>query len=216
LNPFYIVRRNLYKNIRTNSNIIHGRVLDFGCGRKPYINIFNVTEYIGLDIEQSGHDHRNEDIDVFYDGKKIPFDDEHFDCIFSSESFQCVFEMKTILKELNRVCKYEGYIFVTAPFIWDENEVPYHYANYSSFGLKYLLEKHGFKVVKAIKTGSYIETLFQMLNNYIYRVLRVRFIQLMFSPLFMLFTVIGIILAKILPNVDSFYLNNIIIAKKVN
>jgi hypothetical protein len=82
--------------------------------------------------------------------------------------------------------------------------------------LKYLLEKHGFKVVKAIKTGSYIETLFQMLNNYIYRVLRVRFIQLMFSPLFMLFTVIGIILAKILPNVDSFYLNNIIIAKKVN
>jgi ubiquinone/menaquinone biosynthesis C-methylase UbiE len=214
-NPFYIIRRNLFKNIKINSNILHGKVLDFGCGRKPYKNLFNVSEYIGLDIEESGHDHKNEDIDVFYNGNKIPFEDEYFDCIFSSESFQCVFEMETILKELKRVCKSKGYIFVTAPFIWDENEVPYHFANYSSFGLKYLLEKHDFKVVKAIKTGTYIETLFQMLNNYIYLVLRYKLIQLMFSPLFMVLSIIGIVLSKIFPNINSFYLNNIIIARKI-
>ena len=62
---------------------MQGKVLDFGCGKKPYQSLFtNAEEYIGVDYEGEGHSHQNETIDVFYDGKKIPFENNTFDNIF--------------------------------------------------------------------------------------------------------------------------------------
>ena len=63
-------------------------MLDFGCGSKPYKNLFKVKEYVGLDTEESGHNHRNEEIDVLYNGKQIPFVDNSFDSLFSSQVFK--------------------------------------------------------------------------------------------------------------------------------
>src|SRR5688572_4155405 len=76
LNPFYFIRRALYLNIRKTAPTLSGRLLDFGCGRKPYENLFNVSQYIGIDMEQTGHEHTLSKIDVFYDGKNIPFENE--------------------------------------------------------------------------------------------------------------------------------------------
>jgi len=53
---------------------LSGKLLDFGCGRKPYKHLFSFDEYIGLDIVESGHNHEDEEIDVYYDGTKIPFE----------------------------------------------------------------------------------------------------------------------------------------------
>ena len=41
---------------------------------------------------------------------------------------------------------------MTIPFVWDEHEQPYDFARYSSFGIKSLLEKHGFHVQKQMKS----------------------------------------------------------------
>jgi len=50
-----------------------------------------------LILKTPGHPHLNEQIDVFYDGKKVPFEDGHFDAIFSSEVFEHVFNLPDIL-----------------------------------------------------------------------------------------------------------------------
>ena len=72
INHFYIVRRGLLKGIELLSEDLNGgRLLDFGCGSLPYRHFFNVDEYIGLDIKESGHNHKNEQIYVFYDGSGI-------------------------------------------------------------------------------------------------------------------------------------------------
>ena len=81
INPFYLVRRPLFKHIRAMAPSLTGKLLDFGCGRKPYQNLFSVNEYIGVDMEKTGHDHSNSKVDVFYDGKKIPFGDNTFDSL---------------------------------------------------------------------------------------------------------------------------------------
>jgi hypothetical protein len=73
INPFFFIRRGLFINIRENAKKLEGVLLDFGCGRKPYKNLFAVKEYIGVDIEQSGHSHALSEVDVYYDGKTIPF-----------------------------------------------------------------------------------------------------------------------------------------------
>lgn len=108
-NPFFFVRKNLYKNIGRYSSKISGRCLDFGCGSKPYINLFeNVTEYVGLDIEDERHGFGNDTVDVFYDGKRIPFEDGAFDSIFSSEVYEHIPNISEIIPEINRVLKMGG------------------------------------------------------------------------------------------------------------
>ncbi|MFL5739309.1 MAG: hypothetical protein ACJ75B_03760, partial [Flavisolibacter sp.] len=49
-NPFYFIRRPLFTNIRELAPNLKGKLIDLGCGRKPYKNLFAVSEYIGVDI----------------------------------------------------------------------------------------------------------------------------------------------------------------------
>ena len=136
VNPFFFARRELMKNIRSFSNKLNGKLLDVGCGRKPYKRMMtNVTEYIGMDIENPGHDHSEEEIDVFYDGKIFPFPDQHFDSVLTNQVFEHVFNPTEFLSEINRVLKPNGYLLLTVPFVWDEHEQPFDYGRYSSFGI---------------------------------------------------------------------------------
>ena len=71
--PFFFIRKGINKDVKALAPQCTGKVLDFGCGAKPYLGYFgHADEYTGLDIEHSGHPHLNEHIDVFYDGKKSP------------------------------------------------------------------------------------------------------------------------------------------------
>lgn len=216
INPFFIIRRGLYRGVKMYSSHFSGKMLDFGCGSKPYKSLFDVEEYIGLDIEEKGHSHAREQIDVYYDGQAIPFDDETFDGVFSSEVFEHIFNLEDMLNEIHRVTKKKGLLLITVPFVWDEHEVPFDYARYSSFGIKALLERNGFEVIKSTKSNGYVTTIFQMWNAYLYQhCLRVLPLQILLTPfLVMPFTLLGIVLSLILPRSKQFFHNNIVLAKK--
>ena len=216
VNPYFIIRYNLFKGIRKFSkSFISGKLLDFGCGSKPYKSFFKVDEYIGLDTYNSGHSHENENIDVLYDGKKIPFDDNTFDYIFSSEVLEHVFNINDTMLELNRVLKTNGKMLITLPFIWGEHEQPHDFARYTSFGLKSILEKNGFEILQQVKTTTFIETVFQNLTAYLYHTavpkgLRTVLTLILIAPL----NLLGIFFGKILPNDKTHYLNNIMLCVK--
>ena len=219
INPFYFLRKGLLLNIKKNKNYMKGILLDFGCGSKPYKDIFNVEKYIGLDIEKSGHNHTGEPIDFFYDGEKIPFKDNYFDSIFSSEVFEHIFNLEDILAELNRVLKLNGYILTTVPFAWDEHEIPYDFGRYTSFGLASLFIKYGFEVKTIEKSTNYVESAFQIWIAYIYQYLFPKNKYLQFFLTFFFITplnLLGIILSFTLPKRYSFYNNIICIAEKIN
>jgi len=217
-NPFYIIRRGLYKSIKKHSLKLDGKLLDFGCGSKPYRKLFEVSQYVGLDIEESGHDNSNEDIDVNYDGKTIPFEDNYFDSVFTSEVFEHIFNLDEILTELNRVCKIDAKLLITIPFVWDEHEIPYDFARYTSFGIKHLLERHGFEIIELEKTTTYVQTVFQMWNAYVFQhVLKSGIIAVLFTPILITpVTIIGQILSFVLPKNENYYHNNVVLAKKIS
>ena len=97
-NPYYFNRRAIYTGIKKNVKKLSGDLLDFGCGYKPYESLFNVEKYIGIDLEENdGHSISPDKIDIFYDGKKIPFEDNSFDSIYSSEVFEHVFNLESFL-----------------------------------------------------------------------------------------------------------------------
>ena len=219
--PNYLTRKRLLQSIQRYSVKLKGILLDFGCGSKPYRSLFSVEQYVGLDFENPGHPHINEQIDVFYDGKTIPFNNEHFDSIFSSEVLEHVFNPDEILKELNRVLKKEGTILLTCPFAICEHEVPNDFARYSSYGLKALFEKNGFEVIGQEKTANSVETVFQLWITYLHQhvlpvfrkipVVRQAARVITYSSL----NVMALAFSKLLPNRQDLYLNNIMYAKKV-
>ena len=216
INPFYIARKGLLKSIKPLGKYISGKTLDVGCGTKPYEKYFSSSEYIGIDVKTTMH-HSKNSIDVYYDGKAFPFKNEQFDSVLSNQVFEHVFNPDLFLSEINRVLKSDGYLLITVPFVWDEHEQPFDYARYSSFGLKYILNKNGFDIVTHIKTENNIKTIFQLINGYIYKKVynKKYFIKPISTLLIMApITIMGIIINIILPDNDDLYLDNVVLAKK--
>lgn len=207
----------MFLSIRKEASGLKGKLLDFGCGRKPYQNLFSVDEYIGVDMETTGHDHTSSKADMYYDGKSLPFNDNMFDTIFSSEVLEHVFNPDEILPEVNRVLKPGGKILLTVPFCWNEHEVPYDYARYSSFGISHLLQKHGFRVIYAKKTGNFARVNFQLWTLYFFELFKkYKRTGYILSMLFIIpINIAGFILIPLLPKNLSMYFNNIVLAEKI-
>lgn len=217
-NPFFITRRYLYLHIRKFSEYISGgRLLDVGCGTKPYESFFKVNAYIGLDYHKEGAN-ANPKADAFYDGGRFPFKKAEFDFALATEVLEHVFQPDFFISEIHRVLKPGGLCIITVPFLWDEHEQPYDYARYTSFGLRALVQKHGFEIVEQQKTGNFISALGQLFCTYLYyyfsrnKLLYRVALPLVFAPL----QIFILLLAKILPRNQGLYLDNIILIRKRN
>ncbi len=168
INPVYITRSGLLKAISKHAPDLGGDILDFGCGSKPYEALFvNAKSYTGVDIKVSGHNHRNSNIDYFYDGKLLPFPNQCFDSIVCFEVLEHIFNLEEIMTEIRRVLKPGGKLLISLPFAWDEHEAPFDFARYTSFGIKHILEKHGFDVLDYTKTNTYVLAIQQLFIEYL-------------------------------------------------
>lgn len=218
--PFYFARKGLYKAALSFSKHVNGgRLLDFGCGSKPYRSLMTVDEYIGLDFDNEGHPHDEEQIDIFYDRGALPFENKSFDYILCTEVFEHLFDIDDKLLEFNRILKDKGLMFVTCPFVWNEHEIPYDYARYTSFALNDKFQKSGFEVISYQKGGTFIETYTQAFFLYFSKKeTKFKSDQIGFFKKSVIFSInlFGNIMNRILPNNDSLYLSNIYVVKKVD
>ncbi len=107
LNPFYFARAGLAGAMDRYAKRLEGRLLDVGCGTKPYERLFGVSEYVGLDIDSEGSRERAI-ADEFYDGKTFPFDDQAFDAVLCNQVLEHVFNPDEFLREIHRVLKPGG------------------------------------------------------------------------------------------------------------
>lgn len=216
-NPSYLIRKPLHDAIQARAVEITGRVLDFGCGSKPYRELFaHVDDYVGMDIAVSGHDHQNSHVDVYYDGKTFPFEDGSFDAVISFEVFEHVFNLPEMLAEIKRVLKPGGKLLISAPFGWDEHEVPYDFGRYTSFGMKHVLETNGFEVASIHKTGNYVRAVAQLWIAYLHQRIGPRSgLPRAIFQFFVLFpfTALGWTASKILPKSDQYFCNLVVQAR---
>lgn len=216
VNPFYFARSGLRDAITEMAPKLTGRLLDVGCGSKPYQELFRADNYVGLDIDSAAA--RQWGIaDYFYDGTRFPFDDGSFDSILCNQVLEHVFNPDEFVGEIVRVLKPDGHLLLTVPFIWDEHEQPCDYARYSSFGLKNLLERNGFVVLEQRKTNADVRVLFQLVNAYLYKTLQTSNVKLNVIACIMImapFNLLGIVLSKLLPSNPDLYLDQVVLAQK--
>lgn len=220
VNPCYYTRRSIYKNVKFFSKEFSWLLLDVWCGSKPYQELFESCEqYIWIDYEWSGHDHEWEEWKIFFDWKVFPFDNEYFDCGVSFEVLEHIFEPDNFLKEINRTLKKGWRLLMTTPFIRDEHEIPFDYWRYTSFWLKYILEKNGFKIIENKKILNDLSLLSVLMNQYICKTFNKylpKFIALPLITILSIFNnIIGLVL-KIFPRSNDLYFWNIVYCKKIH
>ena len=217
LNPFYFDRLAIFDGIIKNSKYMNGKLLDFGCGSKPYENLFKCKEYIGLDIKNKHHKKHSKKVDVFYDGKILPFDNESFDSVFSTQSFQYISNPGDILNELNRVLKNGGSLLITVPMLSNITERPFDKYRYTGDALNELLENSGFQVLKNSPLESNLgHIFFHLINSQLCRNLsKFNILKKIFIvALSGISNIFGLLFGLLFKKNPDCYLENLIIAKK--
>lgn len=220
-NPTYLIRSKLYFSIEKHAGFLNGKLLDFGCGSKPYRSLFTkVTEYVGLDFAAERSQGKETSTDLNYNGKTIPVENESFDCILSTEVFEHVFDINGTLIEINRVLKPGGYLLITCPFSFPEHEQPYDFARYTSFAIRHLLVTNKFEIIDYTKTGSIFTVIGQyvgLLNYYVINkipILNKLLFPIFVTPFFLIANFLELVMPKSFLK-REFYLNNVVLCKKI-
>ncbi len=141
----------------------NSRLLDIGCGTKPYYSLFDITiQYIGIEAFISGRPDTNKTSDLFFDGIHIPLEDNSIDAILCTQVLEHASHSTNLIQEIYRVMKPGATGLITVPFIWGEHETPFDFRRFTSFGIQKLISEHQLKIVGYSKccTGvSAIQTL---------------------------------------------------------
>ena len=216
INPFYFARKGLRENIKLFAPKISGKILDVGCGTKPYKDLFLYEKYDGLEID-TPKTRKTGKAEYFYDGNIFPFENSVYDGVLCNQVLEHIFEPDIFLQELSRVLKKDGLLLLTVPFIWDEHDQPYDYSRYSSFGISHILIKNKFNILEQRKSVNNIIVPFQMISEYIYKETQSKSLYVNLAVSIILISpinIIGLFLSYILPVNNDLYLDNIILAKK--
>jgi SAM-dependent methyltransferase len=150
-----------------------GRLLDVGCGDKPYEHIFRpyVSEYIGIEHEGTFSDtsaeRRERKPDYLYDGKRLPFEDRSFDTVLSVQVLEHTPDPGALVREMSRVLKDDGVLILTAPFEFRLHEEPNDFFRYTPHGLKQLCAAAGLEVIYTEQQGNLTTVIGHKLNGFL-------------------------------------------------
>ena len=125
-----------------------GRMIDIGCGGKPYVTLAEryVTEHVGLD--QPGTSCYGTKADLESTAYDIPSPDCSFDTVLCTAVLEHLEEPEEALVEARRVLTPGGCAIYTAPLFWHCHEQPRDFYRYTEFGLRHLFNKAGFDQVQ--------------------------------------------------------------------
>ena len=148
-------RRLIVRSIKQALPSFSGAVLDVGCGEKPYQSLLThapsqASSYLGLDLPGNNYG----EPDLAWDGVTIPLPNEAVDSVMLTEVLEHTPEPQAVLKEVARVLKPDGFLFLTVPFIWPIHCVPHDEFRYTPFALRRFLETAGFKDIEIKATGG--------------------------------------------------------------
>jgi SAM-dependent methyltransferase len=190
----YIVRNSILREIRKVLPLLSGKLLDIGCGYKPYKSIFlstksKVTQYIGMDMNDNrSYDNKPE---IGWDGKTIPLPSNSVDCAIATEVLEHSPQPDALLAEAYRILKPGGILLITVPFFWILHEVPYDEYRYTPFSLRRHVESGKFEVQEISAMGGWNASFAQMMANWIYfGIENMRFQKLMKLILFPIFKIL--------------------------
>ncbi|HLC94405.1 MAG TPA: methyltransferase domain-containing protein [Patescibacteria group bacterium] len=197
----YLARKPIEKAVqdftcRFNKN---HKVLDIGCGNKPYARYFT-SEYIGLDP------YPGTKADIVRNAWDSGLPDNSFDAVILNQSLEHIPDTIGTIREIERVLKPGGLVLVTVPQTmrnhgmpltpeqapinnFSSNTIRYWNADYwrfTKFGLVLLFKS--FHIEKLEESNSYLTTLIQLWNYFLASL----GLGILFTPLYFINNLFGI------------------------
>jgi len=125
-----------------------GRLLDVGPGESPWRDLLPQGEFIGVDADMSGEfGMRHQSEITYYDGKRLPYDDNSFDHVLCTEVLEHVTDPSASLTDLSRVLREGGTLILMVPWSARLHHLPHDYGRFTRFGLLEFLNVTGFTSV---------------------------------------------------------------------
>lgn len=166
-NQHYIVLSLLHEWLSTVAlPCVKGVLFDFGCGGRPYEKLFQskITKYIAADIADTS----SFLIDIpLRPGQPVPLPSETADTILSTQTLEHVYDLDLYMSECYRLLRKDGVLILSVPMQWRQHEKPYDYWRFTSYGLRELLNRHGFDVEKADSCGGAWALTGQIINSHL-------------------------------------------------
>lgn len=136
------------------------KILDLGCGMKPYESLFSFADaFIGFDAQ------RNKKVDVVGFNWNLPFQDSGFDALISTQVLEHTAKIPETVKEIRRVVKNNGLIFVSVPFVFPEHGIPCDFYRFTKFGLREIFSN--FVILEIKPLNGYLNTWIRLGNIFL-------------------------------------------------
>lgn len=185
------------------SKYYKGTLYDLGCADAVYKNYFlkYCDKYIGVDWSNSFHETK---VDIVANlNEYLPIEDEKADTVISFSVLEHLCEPQIFLNETYRILGGGGALVLQVPWMWWVHEAPHDYFRYTPYGLKYMLQKAGFKDIHIQPSSGFFTMWFVKMNYFSLRFIKgSKFRQKLTQIALMPFWYIAQILA---PKLDSLH-----------
>ena len=198
----------IHEGVKNFSSLLKysDNILDAGAGKCPYRKYFSDVNYEATDFENVFNAADDYNYDFICSLDNIPKDDNSYDAILNTQVLEHVEYPQKVIDEFYRILKPNGKLFLVAPQGWGIHGAPYHYFNFTKYGLESLFKNSGFKIIYIKERGGYFWYLAKRLKDFpvvIFSQYRKSKFYYLFYPLFV---ILNIVLGFIIP-ILFFYLD---------
>jgi len=140
------------RQVKEHCHNLNGKCLDLACGDNPsYYKYWGIKNdnIIKTDYDQSKNPDKIVDLN-----ESLPFEDNSIDNIFLFNAIYIIKEPEKLMKEIKRVLRIGGKLFLNSPFIFNEAREPDDFRRLTSQGLEKLLKESGFSDFEIITFGE--------------------------------------------------------------
>jgi SAM-dependent methyltransferase len=149
---WFLHYRSLFADLQKTARLARGRMLDIGCGNKPFEEVFreSVSAHFGCDVVQSSESRA----DVICSATDLPFKDESFGTVLITQVIEHVADHQAMLREAFRVLEGNGVLILSGPMYWPLHEEPHDFFRFTEHGFRFILQKIRFESIKIVNNGG--------------------------------------------------------------
>ena len=132
---FFLVKKKVRELIDSYFQDENDNVLDLGAGDNPHYHDKIKGKIVSFDLKKTDSTH------VVGDAGSVPFKKDSFDAVVSINSFYYFNNPFDSEKEISRVLKKKGKLFLMMPFMYPIHDVPFDKYRFTEYGIRKLFEK---------------------------------------------------------------------------
>jgi SAM-dependent methyltransferase len=144
----WAIRAPLERWVEEQAALARGRVLDVGCGERPYEPLFRSAEYVGFDVPE------NPRADLHGSIESIPAEDASFDVVLCLQVLEHVSDPAAAVRELHRVVRPGGRVLLSTHGVYPYHPNPQDLWRWTHAGLDRLFRDNGDWSSVAVTPGS--------------------------------------------------------------